>query len=340
MLTFTYLGENMTIKEIAKMAGVSTATVSRAINNSGYIKIEVKEKILRIIEETGFTPSSVAQDLKRNRTNLIGVIIPKISSFSVAQVVDGISLELNKRNFSILLANTNNNAEEELKYLKIFQEKRANGILILGTEISEEHKNLIKSSSIPVIVIGQNVSEAGIPCVVQQEKEAAYDITRYLTDNNHKRIAYIGTDIEDFAVRNERKAGFLKALADSDIYFDEKCTYYSGFSSDTGYTGIKKLLKEFPDLTAVFCATGTMATGAVNALLESGAGVPENVSVTGMGSTNYGINTLKITSVIYDYVKTGSEGAKMLLNILDNKTKSEKISVPYRFFQGNTVKKI
>ena len=69
-------------------------------------------------------------------------------------------------------------------------------------------------------------------------------------------------------------------------------------------------------------------------------GVPENVSVTGMGSTNYGINTLKITSVIYDYVKTGSEGAKMLLNILDNKTKSEKISVPYRFFRGNTVKKI
>ena len=132
----------------------------------------------------------------------------------------------------------------------------------------------------------------------------------------------------------------MKALADSNIYFDEKCTYYSGFSSDTGYRGIKKLLKEFPDLTAVFCATGTMATGAVNALLESGAGVPENVSVTGMGSTNYSINTLKITSVIYDYVKTGSEGAKMLLNILDNKTKSEKISVPYRFFQGNTVKKI
>ena len=83
-----------------------------------------------------------------------------------------------------------------------------------------------------------------------------------------------------------------------------------------------------------------MATGAVNALLESGAHIPENFSVTGIGSTNYGINTLKITSVIYDYVKTGSEGAKMLLNILDNKTESEKISVPYRFFQGNTVKKI
>ena len=330
----------MTIKEIAKMAGVSTATVSRAINNSGYIKTEVKEKILKIIEETGFTPSSVAKDLKRSRTNLIGVIIPKISSFSVAQVVDGISLELNKRNFSILLANTNNNAGEELKYLKIFQEKRANGILILGTEISKEHKNLIKSSSIPIVVIGQNVSEADIPCVVQQEKEAAYDITRYLTENNHKKIAYIGTDIEDFSVKYERKAGFLEALSDSDIYFDEKCTYYSGFSSDTGYTGIKELLKKFPDITAVFCATGTIATGAANALLENGTNIPENISIAGIGSTNYGINTLKITSIIYDYAKTGSEGAKMLLNILDNKIESDKISVPYQFFLGNTVKKI
>lgn len=330
----------MTIKEIAKLAGVSTATVSRAINSSGYIKAEVKTKIMKIIEETGFTPSSVAQDLKRSRTNLIGVIIPKISSNSVAKIVDGISSELNKENFSILLANTNNDSSEELKYLKIFQEKRANGILLLGTIITEDHIKVIKSSNIPVIIIGQDTSAHNIPCVIQNEEDASYKITKYLLDNNHKKIAYIGTNIEDYAIKYQRKNGFLKALREYDVLFDEKYSYYTDFLSNSAYEGMKKLFKNTPDISAVFCATDSMAISAVNAMLDKNIFIPENISIVGIGNSYFGINNPKLTTISYDYFKTGIEGAKLLLRKLNDNNDFNKITMKYNFYTGGSVRKL
>ena len=129
----------MTINEIAKMAGVSRATVSRYLND-GYVSEEKKERIAGVIAETGYIPSSQAQMLRTKKTGLIGVIIPKISSDSIGRMVDGIGEELAKEGYQLLLASTNNNEREEVRYLQTFRNNYVDGVILIGTIFRKEHR--------------------------------------------------------------------------------------------------------------------------------------------------------------------------------------------------------
>ena len=128
----------MNISDIARLAGVSKATVSRYLND-GYVSSDKRENIKRIIEETGYKPSSQARTLRTKRTGMIGVIIPKISSESVSRMVEGIGSILKKKGFKLLLADTANNSKEELTYLNALKEYNVDGIILLGTVLSKQH---------------------------------------------------------------------------------------------------------------------------------------------------------------------------------------------------------
>ena len=135
----------MTINEIAKLAGVSRATVSRYLND-GYVSREKSEKIRAVIEETGYRPSAQAQILRTKRTKLVGVIIPKINSDSISRMVAGISSVLSAAGYEILLANTDNNEKEELKYLQVFTaSNQVDGIILIGTIITAAHRKVLRS---------------------------------------------------------------------------------------------------------------------------------------------------------------------------------------------------
>ena len=135
----------MNINEIASLAGVSRATVSRFLNN-GYVSEEKRQRIKKVIDETGYRPSAQAQTLRTKKTNLVGVIIPKINSDSIGRMVAGISLVLSQAGYQLLLANTDNNEKEEIKYLKVLAEKQVDGIILIGTVITGAHKKTACSS--------------------------------------------------------------------------------------------------------------------------------------------------------------------------------------------------
>ena len=156
----------MTINEIAEMAGVSRATVSRYLNQ-GYVSQEKRERIREAIEKTGYQPSSQAQTLRTKKTKLVGVILPKISSDTVSRMVAGISDVLSKRGYQLLLANTNNDTEEELKYLNLFKDNQVDGILFIATIFSHRHKKILKEYRVPVVILGQRLD--GFSCVRKVE---------------------------------------------------------------------------------------------------------------------------------------------------------------------------
>ena len=151
----------MTINEIAKLAGVSRATVSRYLNQ-GYVSEEKKEAIRKVIEETGYEPSQQARTLRSKMTNLIGVIIPRIQSEAVSRMVAGISEVLSAQGYELLLANTQNDPKQELKYLKIFRKNRVDGILYMGTMFSKEHLRLMAESDVPIVVVAQEVDKCSL----------------------------------------------------------------------------------------------------------------------------------------------------------------------------------
>ena len=179
----------MTISEIANLAGVSKACVSRYLNH-GYVSEEKKQRIQKIIDETGYVPSRQAQVLRTGKSRQIGVILPKINSESISAMVAGITSVLNRNGFSMLLANTENNVDKELEYLELFQQGQVEGVIFFATMQTPKHRALLQNYPIPVVALSQKLDD--LSCVYHNESEAARDITRVLLESGKKNLGYIG----------------------------------------------------------------------------------------------------------------------------------------------------
>ncbi len=339
-LAFSYITnkkgliKHMNISDIAKLAGVSPASVSRYLNN-GYLSEEKKEKIKAVIEETGYKPSTQAQTLRTGKSKLIGVIIPKIDSSSISQVVLGISSVLSENGYQILLANTFNNERKELDYIQTFNENFVDGIINLGTVSTREHAKAFKNMTVPAVVLGQNVSYAS--CIYHDDYNASLDLTKHVLSKGHKNIAYIGVTDKDKAVGVLRKNGFIDATSAAS---GVKTYVASGdFTMNNGYHNTAKLLKDHPDIDAIVCATDTIALGVVQYLNKHGLDIPGKIAVAGFGNSSGGqILTHPLTTIKFFYKECGIEGAKMLLEKLQSpETPCKSLMLGYEINEGASV---
>lgn len=331
-------GGIVTIKKIAALAGVSTSTVSRVLNSSGYVKDEVREKIEKVIRDTGYVPSSVAKDLKRKDTDFIGVIIPKINSSSIGDLVSGIEEILSENNLQMLLATTNNSNEKELDYLNLFREKRVKGILLLGTEITEKHKDIFREIKTPLVIIGQREKNLKRSSVIQKDREAVRELTKTVIKNGHRDIGYVGVESWDRAVGSERKEGYLEGLKDFNIPLDNGKIYLGDFSDATPEEGSKKLIEA--GVTAIIAATDTFAIKIIYNLRKLGKKVPEEISVLGVGNSEIGkLFFPSLTTVDYDYVETGKKATQLLLKKISGEVSIEHIEMDYKIIIRESLKK-
>lgn len=304
----------MNINEIARLAGVSRATVSRYLNN-GYVSDEKKETIRKVIEETGYQPSAQAQTLRTKKTSLIGVILPKINSDTISREVAGISDILTKHGYQMILANTNNNVEEELKYLSLFRERQVDGVIFIATMITAKHRQMLKDYKVPIVILGQHLE--GYPCIFQDDYRAAYLITEKLLEKGCN-FAYIGVTNRDEAVGQKRKKGFEAALKKDKIQIDPNHMIEGDFTMESGYKAMGELYKNDPAIDSVICATDTMAIGAMSYLKEIGRRIPDDVQIAGVGDGTLGkIVEPKLTTVHFHYRTSGREAASMLLELIE-----------------------
>ena len=306
----------MTIAEIAKMAGVSKACVSRYLNH-GYVSEEKKRKIQQVIDTTGYVPSRQAQILRTGKSRLIGVILPKINSESIGGMVAGISAALGDREFSILLADTENNVDKEMRYLELFQQGQVEGVIFFGTLLTARHRQLLQKYPVPLVVLSQQVEYAS--CVYHNDHDAAREVTRELLDSGRRRIGYIGVTNRDRAVGAARRAGFLEALKERGIDIADEQTAITGFTLEDGNAAARQLFERAPETEALFCATDTLAVGAMQYLKGIGKRIPEDVALVGMGHSRMTeIVSPRLTTVHLFYEDAGAEAANMLLQILES----------------------
>lgn len=308
----------MTISDIAKMAGVSSAAVSRYLNG-GSLSEEKRAVIHKVIEKTGYRPDTAAQTLRTGRVNQIGVIVPKINSESVSQVTAGIASELDDSKYLMLLGATNSREERETNYLTAMQRNHVAGIILMGTVLTPSHVEAFRACNVPLVVTGQRFPD--IPCVYNDDRNATRELAQRMLDRGRRRLAYIGVAEKDVATGKERRMGVQDALRAAGLEADKMPRMCAGFDRQSGYSIMAELLAKYPDVDGVICATDSIAIGALHALRDAGKSVPENVSLAGVGDSWAGtIVEPKLTTIHLYQSQVGVEAARMLLQMIEQKS--------------------
>lgn len=273
---------SITIKDVAKLAGVSISTVSRVINNSKPVSEDIRQRVLKVIEETNYKPNPLARNLVLRKNNFIGVIIPDISDYKMGELLNGIEEVGKIYEFDILLCNSYGEIEEEKRYLELLINKQVAGIVFASKSIKEEHIAMIKNSNIPAIYISKNAKDFDIPSVGVNHYKAGYDVGKYILEKKFKKVYLLETIFDLESKDTEISAGFEKALEGHKVEYKKLDITKKGDKFHESYDFINQYIKEGQSLPEIFFATGDdVAAGAINALLDNGIQVPEDVSVIG-----------------------------------------------------------
>lgn len=294
------------IANIAKLAGVSKSTVSRYLNG-GSVSEKTRQKIDRIVKETEYAPNHFAQSLKAKRTNMIGVVVPRLNSFASNETLLGIETYLRESNYQTLIANTDLSVELELDAIRTFHQSKVDGIILLATEITDTHLALIKKINKPFLLVGQQYRN--IHSIVQNDYAAGVLLGKYFKDLNIHNIAYLGVPETDIAVGKLRKEGVLKG------YSKHVDIYETSFKLQDAINDAKRLVTRY---NAIICATDNIALGVLKAAETHNVRVPQELSITGFGGyETTSIVTPMITTVKFPYYETGTLAATSMLKLID-----------------------
>ena len=304
----------MTIKEVARLAGVSSAAVSRYFNG-GPLSKDKKERIARAIEKTGFRPNLMAKTMRTGKVRQVGIILPRIFSESVNQVMDGIAGELLERDYLTLIGYLDTRTDREMQYLELMQSNRVAGIILMGTTLSDIKKLSLENCSLPLVITGQKFD--GLHCVYFDDRNGVREMVERMIRKGRKRFVYIGVLEEDAAAGLCRREGMQQALREAGLDAENVPRRISEFTSEGGYEAMLELLEERPDLDAVMCATDVIAHGAMKALKEKGRKIPGDVSIAGVGDNWADImSDPTLSTVKLEHRQCGQEAARMLLRLI------------------------
>lgn len=304
----------MNITEFAAYAGVSKAAVSRYFNN-GYLGADKRAAIEKAVAETGYRPSMQAQMMRTRRTRQIGVIMPRLSSESCARMVEGISRVLDEQGYQLLLVNTANDNTREIKALDTLRHDAVDGIILIATIFTQEHRVILGSLKIPVVILSQQYD--GYSCVYHDDFGAARAATARMLGKGRRAPGFLGATMLDKAVGQARRAGFEAALHDAGLVLRPQRVSIAKFNMESGYHQAQQLLERDTAINGLFCATDTIAIGALQYCRSHGIRVPEDIMLTSVGDSRAGrVAYVPLTSVHLHYRTAGDKAARLLLEML------------------------
>jgi LacI family transcriptional regulator len=304
------------IKDVAREAGVSIATVSRVLNGIDVVNEDTKKKVLEVIEKLDYRPNILARSLKTQKSSTIGIIIPDISNPVYPEIVRGAEDVASIYNYNIMLCNTDLDLDREKESFNVLREKMVDGVIYMSNSLESDIKNTIKSMEIPTVLVDTIDSEKNLPSVAIDSYGASYDAVKYLIDKGNKTIAYIGYHEEKSSEYSRIYKGYKKALGES-LTLDSSLVYFGSLKAEDGYKGINEILN-YKKVDAVFCANDEIAMGAINALRERGIQVPAEVDVMGFDDISLAsIYHPKLTTVAKPLYDMGSVAMRLLIKIID-----------------------
>jgi LacI family transcriptional regulator len=273
----------MNIYKIAELTGYSIATVSRVINGASNVRSETRDSILKVIEQTGFTPNLNARDLTSQKSQTLGLVLPGINSyFSEAVEVIGRRMAAHKGHFLIATSPSGvYNAQEEVQSLKLLLSKRVQGVIFFVSEITDLHREVLGKwpEGVSLILVSEDGSTLGFPSVIQNPYTGLVQLFDHLESRGKKSLAFIDGPSQDRGAR-DRWEMRKDILAKRDFETKPEWETEGNFDLRSGAEATRELLKK-PGFDALICANDFMALGAIQVLVASGYKVPEDVAVTG-----------------------------------------------------------
>ncbi|KAA3658328.1 MAG: LacI family transcriptional regulator [Chloroflexi bacterium] len=328
-----------TIRDVAEKAGVSTMTVSRVINNSGYVSDKTRAKIESVIEELGYIPNMLGQSLRFNQTNTLALVITDITNPFWTTVSRGVEDAAQEKGYSIILCNTDESVKKQDQYLTMLLKRRIDGILLAPTSSSADGVHRITKLGIKVVVLDRDVPNVNVDIVLGDSFGGSVQLTKYLLELGHKHIAMVAGP-RDVSTSTERVAGYEHAMQAAGLETGNGRIFWGKFSRASGYANAQKALAQHPQPTAMFAANNFIAVGVLQAVREAGLRIPEDVSIVAFGDIPESINPEPFFTVAtHPTYEMGYQATQILLSRIkeEGATQIQKIVLPIEIIpRGST----
>ncbi|HEY5501289.1 MAG TPA: LacI family DNA-binding transcriptional regulator [Candidatus Humimicrobiaceae bacterium] len=338
--------EATSIKDVAKEAGVSIATVSNALNNSRYVKEETKKRINEIAKRLNYTPNIIARGLKIKSTNTVAIIVPDIANQFFAQVIRGVEEIARLRNYNVLLVCTYYDVLEEKTSIENLKKQFIDGFIFISGYNSFDHIRELNDNNFPVVVADRELEDIKVPSVLIDNFCAMKEVINYLYDLGHRKIGYISYLYNNQTTVRKRFEGYCDGLKENKLDYDPDMVVLSETLRLNELEGsrevVRKILKSKSIPSVIMTASDLIAVGVIKALTELKVNIPEGMSVVGYDNILMSQYTSPLlTTVKQPKKKMGAAAMNLLLDIIEGKKiKSRNIILPTKLIKRQSVAKL
>ena len=330
-----------TIRDVANKAGVSIATVSRVVNGNRPVHPEIRERVLKAVEELDYRPNFLARGLRQSNTCMIGLIIPDNSNPFYAELARAIEDAGFAQGYSVILCNSDLSDEKQQAYVDVLLSHKVDGVILVNIECTvPKVLERILAEHIPVVLTNTEALESSVDQVMADNHQGGYLAGQYLLRLNHRRIGCIS--FQPHPYQSLRIIGFQQALSEAGIELTPEDFAIGDGRYDSGYKAMQELLQRRPDLTAVFVFNALMALGAINALRAQGIRVPEDLSLIGYDNIFYAsASEPALTTIAQPIAAMGQECIALLLERIQQPDKQPtKITLPVQLIERASCRRL
>lgn len=314
--------KRVTIYEIAERAGVSAATVSRALNSDYPVSSETRARIDKAVKDLNYRTNFIARSLRSRKSNLIAIVIPDITNAFFMEAAKGLEKEISTSGYNLVLSCTDGKAEKEHKIIDSLVERRVDGLIVASSDTNGKYLESIAREGTPIVLIDRPLQDCNLTKIIWDNKEGAKKITNYLISYGHKNIGIVNVSLDNINGR-DRYQGFLEAIADAGLENNPEWNSPSDSTSDGAYKWAMNLMSkpksERP--TALFAANNVKLAGVLKACLELGIKIGDELSLVSFGFSDFLFGP-EITSLFQDSLYMGKLGGERILSMLNGNKQS------------------
>lgn len=315
---------SVTMKDIARIVGVSTTTVSHAINNTRPVEPVTKQRILKVMEEYGYNPNVVARSLRSGTTRTIGIIVSDITNPFFTEIVRSCEDTAYRHGYNTILCNSDENPHKERVYIDVLRQRQIDGLIIAPTTENREYLQRQLWDRVPLVFIDRYLEDIFADSVIWDDERAAFEAVSHLLELGHRRIGII-TGKAVLSSTEKRLRGYLRALKSQGVEHDPRLMAIGDYKYEGGYQAMKQLLKQNRRFTAVFAVNNMMTLGVLGALKDEGLTCPGDISVVGVGDFEWtALYTPPLTVCAQPTRVMGERAVELLLERMRDKRSGPK----------------
>jgi LacI family transcriptional regulator len=328
-----------TIREVAKLAGVAPITVSRVINNSGYISEETRQKVEMAVSQLGYVPNTLSQSLRWKQTGVLALVLTDVTNPFWTTVARGVEDAASQAGYNVILCNTDESPKKQDSYLTALLQKRVDGVLLVPARDELDVIQRIQTLKVPLVVLDRRPSQLLVDSARCDSAQGAYQLTRLLLERGHRQIALL-TGSPHVATSIDRLDGYRRALREFDLAESAEMVLYGAFTLESGQEMTRLALAMNPRPTAIFAGNNFIAIGMMQSLHEAGIRVPEEMSVVGFDDLPASLLIDPfLTVAVQPAYEMGVQALKMLINRLtgDGTSAPQEVILPVEIVERRSV---